>query len=553
MLCFIGLFIISLQGELARGRVSCTEARVATLIGVVLTVITGLILALLMARIPSVHAVIPATTTIDTDDEPPLLGGPLRVLFQPYFQNFVLSLSCVLDQFVAAQPAGLQKWLDRLTLHLPHFRVQGRVSSLVMTTKTAILTEKGVDEKRGEFRKYAIVNGTAFFETGGDHIAIMPAAAELTIFPDNSKLGTGAPAMCVPLPQMSIVEERDGMAGRIDAAEFLMKHPEVRDYVQQVYTTDGAAAVNPGMTYLVDEKSVTLAYQQALSDTDKWTDVPDEGLTPTGLTSSESSSAVESSASKISGASDLEIRVGSTIEGGALISSTTASPGGYLLPLTGILPVGPHIATNFDLRPQHHDLLSIIPVHLAPTAIYCLRYAASLPIVDGGKFALALYVLFVDLADFYIPTIGQMPTIVIPLEILVEARERIAKIYLATCTYLFMLYGKDVGYELGLQYDALVHARGLTAVFNTHRIALAQEYQTQFKRAPIDGNGNPLLLPRERFWFLAMADLVIQKHAESLKKDLDDHHDALFSAMCRFANNRPAMFPIVPAVGPEMI
>ncbi len=76
--------------------------------------------------------------------------------------------------------------------------------------------------------------------------------------------------------------------------------------------------------------------------------------------------------------------------------------------------------------------LAIIPIHLAPTAIYLLRYVASLPTVDGGKFLLGLYVLFVDLANFYIPNIGQMTDLVIPLHVIIEACERIAKIYLAT-------------------------------------------------------------------------------------------------------------------------
>ncbi len=173
----------------------------------------------------------------------------------------------------------------------------------------------------------------------------------------------------------------------------------------------------------------------------------------------------------MSEASDIKVEVGTTISNGALLNGPTSSnPDGYLLP--GTFPVGPQIAANFDLRPRHHDLLAIIPIHLAPTAIYLLRYVASLPTVDGGKFLLGLYVLFVDLADFYIPNIGQMTDLVIPLHVVIEARERIAKVYVATCTYLFMLCGKDAGYELGLQYDALIHARGRNTVFNTHRITL---------------------------------------------------------------------------------
>lgn len=521
---------------------SVTQRQAAAALGTILVVTTLFTTMMLLARVPGARAASSLTQVLEGAPK----AGPLRIIFQQFFQTFIFGMRSA-AYAVGTQPAGLQRWIDQLMLSLPSFRQQGRVSSIVLSSKTALLVDQGVDETRGEYQKFALLNGAAFFECAGDHLQILPMAAEVTIFPDLSKIGQHAPVMSVPLPKVSVIEERDGQAGRVDAAEYLMKHPEVRNYMSQVYATDGAEALNPGLTYIAEPGSYSITYEQVLGDADRWTDVRDEGLLSTGLTNSETSSIA-------SDASDLEVEVGSSIP--------IADPGGEPLSVSsdedfvafpGAFPLAPLIATNVDLRPRHHDLLSIIPTHLAGTAIYILRYVASLPTVDGGKFALALYILFVDLADFYIPGISKTTELVIPLQTVIEARERISKLYLATCTYLFMICGRDVGYELGLKYDALIHSRGRNAAFDTHRVTLAQEIQTTFTRAVVEGRGNPLLTSRERCWFLATADVIMRKHAEALRKPVDEHHDAIFSAMCRFANNRPEPFPIVPTVGTEVL
>lgn len=326
-----------------------------------------------------------------------------------------------------------------------------------------------------------------------------------------------------------------------------MKHPQVRNYMAQVYSSDGTEAMHPGRTYIVEPGLCAVAYQKVLADGDKWTDIPDDGLVPTGLTDSETSSVSDD-------ASDLEVEVGTAaLSGSVSDEGTYLSPGVPFVPFPNSFPLSALAATNDDLRPRHHSLLAIIPAHLAGTAIYILRYVASLPTIDGGKYALALYLLFVDLADFYIPSIGRTNHLIIPLETVIEARERISKLYLATCTYLFMICQRDIGYELSLKYDALVHSRGRTAAFDVRRVSLAQELQTTFKRAAVEGQGNPLLTIRERCWFLATADVILQRHAEALGQSAEDHHDAIFSAMCRFANNRPEVFPLVPTVGAEVL
>ncbi len=209
-----------------------TQRRIAAVVGSFVTIVCVFTIVLLLSRIPGARAAMPATPTF----EPPAKTGPLRVLFQQFFQNFVLGMRNAVD-LVGTQPQGLQEWLDKLILRLPQLRSRGRISSLVLTTKTAILTDIGVDEKMGEYRKYSLMNGVAFFEGPGEHLQLMPMAAEVTLYPDHSKVGTEAPAMCVPLPQIALVEKRDGTAGRIDAAEFLMKHPEVRNYMSQIFTS----------------------------------------------------------------------------------------------------------------------------------------------------------------------------------------------------------------------------------------------------------------------------------------------------------------------------
>ncbi len=86
--------------------------------------------------------------------------------------------------------------------------------------------------------------------------------------------------MCIPLPQIALVEKRDGAAGRVDAAEYLMKHPEVRNYMSQIFTSDGAEALNPGMTYFAEPDSYTIAYRKVLSDEDCWSTPADEDYCP---------------------------------------------------------------------------------------------------------------------------------------------------------------------------------------------------------------------------------------------------------------------------------
>lgn len=250
--------------------------------------------------------------------------------------------------------------------------------------------------------------------------------------------------------------------------------------------------------------------------------------------------------------SDLEVEVGSRASM-VIVNASSNEPGAHYLPFPGAETVGPHICTHIDFRPRHHDLLSIIPMHLAPASIYLLRYASSLPSVDGGKFALGLYVLFATQADFAIPKMAKTNDPVIPLDTMISTREAISRLYLATSTYLFMIWEHDIGYELGIQFDAMVHSRGPNAVFNIHRTSVAMDSHFEFKRAPVEGGGNPFLTNQERFWFLAAADKIIQRHADALRQPIDEYHDALFSVICRFANNRPVPFPVMPAVGNEVV
>ncbi len=136
--------------------------------------------------------------------------------------------------------------------------------SMVVSTRSAVLSQIGNDPEHSDFCKYTLVNGAVFFEAGGNHLQIMPMAAEITVYQDYSKISSMAPAMGVPMPKVSVVEQRDGRAGRVDAAEFLMKHLEVRNYMSQVYTADGAQANDSRTMYIVEDDQVSLDYHFAL-------------------------------------------------------------------------------------------------------------------------------------------------------------------------------------------------------------------------------------------------------------------------------------------------
>ncbi len=110
------------QREAARGP---TEKTIATVFGLILIAITTILFFTLISRVPGTRAAIPdaAATTVPMVAQVP--AGPIRVLIQNIFQNFIFSLHNLGSHVAGVQPPGLQKWIDHIVLHLPHFRAQG--------------------------------------------------------------------------------------------------------------------------------------------------------------------------------------------------------------------------------------------------------------------------------------------------------------------------------------------------------------------------------------------------------------------------------------------
>ncbi len=210
------------------------------------------------------------------------------------------------------------------------------------------------------------------------------------------------------------------------------------------------------------------------------------------------------------------------------------------------IPSGPEI----QLRHLHSRFLALIPTHLVGAAFFMLQYVASFRLPDHGRALLAVYVQFVDVTDFHIPALARQSTAIVYLDTahLNHLRKRILRLYLFLATYVFSLTGRDCGLELTQEYDALVHVRQTRATLITCRLNLAEHAAEHFVYARCEGQGNPALTKKERFWFLAMADQIFMTHAYRLGYNEDSrgmYEDALADVIIRFANNCPPNFPIV--------
>lgn len=216
------------------------------------------------------------------------------------------------------------------------------------------------------------------------------------------------------------------------------------------------------------------------------------------------------------------------------------------------IPSGPEL----QLRQLHSRFLALIPMHLVGAAFFMLQYVASFHHQDSGKTLLAVYVQFVDVADYHLPALADAKATHLDLSHFNLLRKRILRLYLFLATYVCSMTGHDRGMEFAQEYDTLVHIRQTRATLVTRRLNLAEYVADHFIYANADGPGNPVLTHKERFWFLAMADTVFMEHARRLgynEATRGAYEDALANVIIRFANECPPHFPPVQEVLSEIV
>lgn len=195
------------------------------------------------------------------------------------------------------------------------------------------------------------------------------------------------------------------------------------------------------------------------------------------------------------------------------------------------------------LRRVHHHFLSVLPRHLAPTAFYVLNFVSTIPSVDNGRFLLALYVEISDLIDHAIPALTRSAQPFVTQSQMTDIRRKISRLYIHLCTYGFSLSRRDMGLLLSTEYDMLLRAQPKHGTLYTLRINIAQHCHTSFRRTAYQGDGNPFLTLKECFWFLGMADIILQEHAHLAKRNVSVYYDPMFVLLMRLANEKQEGLP----------
>ncbi len=515
---------------------------------------------------------------------------PMRVRLEPVLKMLTMGVERVLHGIAAIQPPGLQTLIQKHVADLPRLTTQGRISNIVLSGRRAALTGAGVHPEKGPFRKYRIVHGGLIEDdTSQQFLKVMPVVAEIKVYEDVSIAAEGADAWKVPLLQGIPVPAVDFSAGRVNTEQYLMGHPDVRQFVQRTMGAEFNGPSCPAHEYIVEP--TMLEYHHFVSNGDDWTNLPERDPSPTGLTNSEPSEenqqeefmvdvgqyerpdedddeeergegmketeeedagegnkrADGTSSVYLNGRSDSQEALPPLSPG-----MTSPTQGPFSAPTSPAMeparPIRVPSGAEVQMRQLHHRFLSLIPVHLVGAAFFMLQYTSSIPAQDGGKFLMAIYVQFVDVTDYHMIELAKGIDDTLAPAHFNQLRSRILRLYLFLTTYVFSTSGRDWGLQFAQEYDHLVYVRQTRATMITRRLNIAEYASQHFMRVRAEGPGNPVLTAKERFWFLAMADVVYAEHARMLGYNEHNrglYHDALSAVIARFANDCPNRFPAV--------
>ncbi|KLO04729.1 hypothetical protein SCHPADRAFT_896809 [Schizopora paradoxa] len=533
-------------------------------LNILLTVLTFLLIALFIYQLPKASA--------RTMNSPSQTDQPTPSYFQllPRFKTLALIVKGAYESVTAVMPDRLLRSIKHTAERLPEYRERKRVAKMVLSCETAVLTERSEDFEMGRYECYTLLRGAAFFEQrDGRGIKVIPVYGKVTLYPDTS-VGDEGIDFTTPLIEGEPVEMTPSFcdAGRTNADDLLMRHPDVRKYLDSHDKGDDFPTQLPS---IFDFASSGVDYQHFLDLETRWSTSPDEGASPRNLwmssdDDSSSDSSVVSTPSDSSSDASMDsaspVPLHDFLENGSSEEEMTTRFVGMNSGREADedLDEAPRAIREFassyvdrHLRRVHHHFLSIIPPHLAPAAFYVLNFVARIPAPDNGRFLLALYVELSDLVDHTIFSLTKSSLSFVTQWQLTIIRRKIARLYIHICTYVFSLTKSDMGQMLATEYDMLLRAQPTHGTLYSLRINVAQYCHDSFRRAEYAGDGNPFLTIKERFWFLGMADVMIQEHARLSRSGLDDFYDPVFNLVSRLANERMVGLPLIGNIGKDVV
>ncbi len=205
-----------------------------------LTLIFGALFFLVLSFCPCANA---SPSTMNPAEVP---MQNMNVRIEPAMKMLHLMADRILGGIAAAvQPHGLLNMINRHFVRLLFYADHHRVSNIIISGRDAVLTEEGIHPEKGQYRRYRIVHGGLFDEDSSQtFIKITPVVAEIKVFEDLTVANPDAGPWKVPMMQGTPVPVVDSRAGRINPEQFLMGHPDVRQYIER---SMGAELTGPGL------------------------------------------------------------------------------------------------------------------------------------------------------------------------------------------------------------------------------------------------------------------------------------------------------------------